>query len=96
MPSIIIGGLLGGFFTAAEAAAIAAVYAALVGLFVFGDLDFGGVMTSIRTSIDRIVQIFAIIGFSSAFSWTHAIAHVPVKLTTWIQDIGAGPVCSSL
>jgi tripartite ATP-independent transporter DctM subunit len=92
MPAIIIGGLLGGFFTATEAAAIAAVYAAMIGLFVFGELNIGKMVTSIKTSIDRTAQIFAIIGFSAVFSWTLGIARVPVTLTNWIQDIGAGPV----
>lgn len=92
MPVIIVGGLLGGLFTATEAAAVAAVYAALIGAFVFGDLDLDGLVGSVETSIDRTVQIFAIIGFSSVFSWTLAIARVPAAITSWIESIGAGPV----
>ena len=40
MPVIILGGIYGGYFTATEAAVVAAVYGIIVGLFVYKELKF--------------------------------------------------------
>lgn len=69
MPAVILGGIYGGIFTATEAAAVAVIYSAFVGLFVYRQLDLKGLWAASVDSGIVTARILIIVGAASAFSW---------------------------
>ena len=91
VPIIIIGGIVGGVFTATEAAVVATVYALFITM---------GVYRSLKP--DRLVKVFseaghltAVILFcvaaASIFGWLLAFYRVPDKLTAWFLQYSTSP-----
>ena len=84
MPFMIIGGILGGVFTPTEAAAAAAGYAILIGLFVTKKLNFKNlpgvfVRAGIITS-----AVLLIVSMASIFAWLLTILQIPQNLASLI------------
>lgn len=93
MPVIIIGGILSGIFTVTEAAAVAALYALLVGIFVYREIN----------SLEKVYQIFSdsavlvsaimfLIGCAKLYSWLLVVTHVPQIVTDFIFSITQNPL----
>ncbi|HDM76298.1 MAG TPA: TRAP transporter large permease [Deltaproteobacteria bacterium] len=86
-PIIILGGILGGIFTATESAAVAVIYALGVGLFVHRELH---VRDLPRIFIDAAVMssiIMFIIAAASIFSWFLAIEEIPKLITGFLLSV---------
>jgi C4-dicarboxylate transporter DctM subunit len=69
MPVIIIGGIVGGVVTPTESGALAAVYAAAVGLFVYRELRLVDVARIVTESAINSGLILLMIAASGIFSW---------------------------
>ncbi len=91
-PIIILGGILGGIFTATESAAVAVVYALFVGLFIHRELDFRDLP---RIFIDALVMssvIMFIIASASIFSWFLAIEEIPKLITGFLLGLTSNKI----
>jgi tripartite ATP-independent transporter DctM subunit len=75
-PALILGGILGGFFTPTEAAAIGALYMLLLA-FSYRTLRIRDVVAIFRDTTSITAQIMLIIGASALFSWILARERVP-------------------
>ncbi|MUW13696.1 TRAP transporter large permease subunit [Halorubrum sp. CBA1125] len=91
MPIIILGGIVGGVFTPTEAAAVACVYAVIIGMFIFGTLSLQGIYDSLESSVLRTSQLFIILGFATMLSYLLAKERIPQNLAAAIMDLGLGP-----
>lgn len=69
MPVIILGGIVGGVTTPTEAGVAAVLYALLVGLFVYRELDWRGILRITRESMVSSGLILLTIAASGIFSW---------------------------
>jgi C4-dicarboxylate transporter DctM subunit len=69
MPTIILGGIYGGVFTATEAAAVSVVYAAVVCVFIYRQLDLRGLWEVCIDSGLASARILIMVGAASLFSW---------------------------
>jgi TRAP-type transport system large permease protein len=90
-PVIIMGGILGGVFTPTEAAAIAAGYAFVLGLFVIRTLtiaDIPGIL--IRSAMTSAV-VLLLIGAAMAFKTVAALAHTPELLAGAFLGLSDNP-----
>lgn len=76
-PIIILGGILGGIFTATEAAAIAVVYGFLVGKFVYKELTFKRIPKILLDSSILASVILFIISTASIFGWILTMQNIP-------------------
>ncbi len=90
-PFIIVGGILLGWFTATESAAIAVIYAALLSIFVYREMDLKRLYgTLVETGKLASVALFCV-GTASAFGWLLAYYQIPKALlsnvTSWGLDI---------
>ncbi len=90
-PFIIVGGILLGWFTATESAAIAVIYAALLSIFVYREMDMKRLYgTLVETGKLASVALFCV-GTASAFGWLLAYYQIPKALlsnvTSWGLDI---------
>ena len=92
MPVVVIGGIVGGAFTATEGSAVAVVYALGVGFFVTRRLrvaDLPGAM--VRTALTSGV-VGAMIAFASVVTYMLTIDQLPAKLLTLIQSLTTSPI----
>ncbi len=91
-PAIILGGILGGIFTATESAAAAVFYSLVVGMFVYREIkvrDLAAVF--IEGSVIAAIVMF-IISTASIFSWVAAIDDIPGRLAAALLMISDNPV----
>lgn len=92
MPVVVIGGIVGGAFTATEGSAIAVVYALVVGFVVTRKLSLGDLPEAlVRTAITSAV-VGAMIAFASVVTYMLTIDQMPSKLLTLIQSITSSPI----
>lgn len=91
-PVIILGGILGGIFTATESAAVAVVYALLVGMFVYRKIKIKDLVHLFTSgSITSSIVMF-IIATASVFSWIAAIEDIPARLAGTMLTLTDNPV----
>ncbi len=74
---IVVVGVVGGWFTATESAAIAVVYSLFVSVFVYKGLDWKGVWKVLEECIDTLAIVLILIASSSAFGYCLTQLHVP-------------------
>ena len=92
MPVLVIGGIVGGAFTATEGSAIAVVYAALLGFFVTRSLklaDLPGIV--IRAAITS-AMVGALIAFASIITYLMTVDLMPQKLTALLMSLTTNPM----
>ena len=92
MPVIVIGGIVGGAFTATEGAAIAVVYAVAIGFFVTRQLalrDLPGIV--VRAAITSAV-VGALIAFASIITYLMTVDLLPQTLSTLLRGLTHDPL----
>jgi tripartite ATP-independent transporter DctM subunit len=91
MPVIIIGGIVGGVFTATEAGAVAVVYAFVVGKFLYRSFTFAEVPSILLAAGSLTVMVMSIIVFAAVFGWLLAILGVPVLIIDFMTTLTENP-----
>jgi TRAP-type transport system large permease protein len=91
MPVIVIGGIVGGAFTATEGSAIAVVYALLIGLFVTRKLRLSDLPEAIIRAAITSAVLGAMIAFASVVTYMLTIDMLPHKLLVLIQSLTSSP-----
>ncbi|MGD8521258.1 MAG: TRAP transporter large permease [Desulfobacterales bacterium] len=84
---IIVGGVIGGIFTATESASVAVIYAFLVTLFVYRDFKFRQLPQLFHGVIKTVCIVMILIGFASGFAYLMALMQVPAKATHFFLSI---------
>lgn len=69
IPFIIVGGILGGLFTATESAAVAVVYAFVISKWIYKELDWHRVYLASVYATKTSAIILMIISIATVFSW---------------------------
>lgn len=91
-PTIILGGILCGVFTATESAAVAVFYALLTGFAVYRELSWRELpRLFVEASITASVIMF-IIASATAFSWLLTIEQVPTRLASVMTLFSDNPM----
>ncbi len=87
VPIILMGGILGGVFTATEAGAVAVVYAVVIGFFVYRELDLAKFYQVSLVAAKTTASIGIIIASAGIFGWVLALEQVPSKVAVLIQSM---------
>jgi len=74
---IVVVGVIGGIFTATEAAGLSVVWAFIVTFFIYKEIPLKQFWTILGTSLRTISMVMIIIGTSAAFGWLLAFLKVP-------------------
>ncbi len=90
-PVIILGGILLGVFTATESAAVAVVYALVVGMFVYRKIAVKDLFPLFRDGAVTSAIVMFIIATASVFSWIAAIEEIPGRLAGSLLGITNNP-----
>jgi C4-dicarboxylate transporter DctM subunit len=91
MPVMILGGLYRGFMTPAESASVASVYALGLGWFVYRELTWKGLLTSLRATAQTTAAIFAIIAMAVYFSTILTYTKTPQAIIQFFVQHSIGP-----
>ncbi|MEE8261947.1 MAG: TRAP transporter large permease [Gammaproteobacteria bacterium] len=91
MPVIILGGILGGIFTATEAAAVAVAYAIFVGSVITRDLRWRHVAHALSRCVTVSAVVFLVVATSSIVSWLLTANLLPVTLASTLRGITSDP-----
>lgn len=89
---IVMGGIYSGMFTPTEAAAVSAVYAFFVAVFVYKDLGLKDVPRMLLSSANMSAMLLYIITNAVLFSFVLANESVPQQLADWLINMGLGPI----
>ncbi|MBI5445368.1 MAG: TRAP transporter large permease [Deltaproteobacteria bacterium] len=91
MPGIILGGILGGVFTPTESSAVAAVYALVLGLFVYREIRWARLPALLAEAGIGTAIVMLVIGASELFGWILAAEQVPMRLAQGILSVTTQP-----
>ncbi len=91
MPFIVIGGIVGGAFTATEGAAIAVAYALVLG-FATRELKLSDIAPALLKSAITTAIVGALIGFASQVTYLFTAEMVGVAIAEWIQSLTTSPM----
>ncbi len=89
---IVIGGIYAGLFTPTEAAAMAAVYAFVVAVFVYKDLTLKDVPGVLLNSAAMSAMILYIVTNAVLFSFLMVSEQIPQSMAAWMSAQGFGVV----
>jgi len=92
MPVIIIGGIYGGIFTPTEAAAVAAVYGAFVGIFVYRELKIRDLPKVIFKAAVSTTMIMFVVGGANLFGWILTNGQVPHQMGLAFSNFTNSPI----
>ncbi len=92
MPVIILGGIYTGIFTPTEAAAVAAIYGAVVGLFVYKELKFKDLSRTLLSAAYNTTMIMFVVGAANLFGWILTNAQVPHMLAQSFTEMTSSPI----
>jgi C4-dicarboxylate transporter DctM subunit len=91
-PVIILGGIYGGFFTPTEAAAVAAVYAFICGVFIHREMNVKKIITTIGSACSTTGTTMVILGCATAFTQILTIEQIPQMITHSILNVSSSAV----
>lgn len=91
-PVIILGGILGGIFTATESAAVAVIYALVLGLLVYRQLRPRDLIPLFREGAVISAIVMFIISTASVFSWLAAMEDIPELLAGGLLRLTDSPI----
>ena len=89
---VVIGGIYAGIFTATEAAAMSAVYAFFVAVFVYKEMSLKQVPRSLLDSANLSAMILYIITNAVLFSFLMTSENIPQQMAEWLLNKGLGTI----
>ena len=89
---VVIGGIYSGMFTPTEAAAMSAVYAFFVAVFVYKDMTLKGVPKVLLDSANMSAMLLYIITNAVLFSFLMTSEQIPQLMAEWLLEKGLGQV----
>ncbi|GGX91627.1 TRAP transporter large permease [Vogesella alkaliphila] len=89
---VVIGGIYTGIFTPTEAAAMSAVYAFVVAVFIYKDLTLKQVPKVLLDSASMSAMLLYIITNAVLFSFLMTSEGIPQAMAGWLIDAGLGPI----
>lgn len=92
MPVIVIGGIVGGAFTATEGAAIAVMYAMVIGFFVTRQLRLGDLPGIIVRAAITSAVVGAMIAFASVVTYLMTVDLLPQTLSDLLRALTHDPL----
>jgi len=90
-PVILIAGMLAGFFTPTEIAAVTVLYTVLVSWLFYRELTWAGVLRAAFETVHASTGILLIVAVAALFGWILSVEQVPQRLTDAMLAISRNP-----
>ena len=91
MPVVLLGGIYSGVFTPTEAAAVAALYALVLALFVYRAFDFKGLLKILAESTRSTAVVSMVICGAFILNYALATEQVPERVAAWFASLALSP-----
>ena len=91
LPVIVVGGLKFGVFTPTESAVVAAMYALLVSIFVYGEIKIKDLMPIFVSAAKTSAVVMFLVAAAMVSAWMITVAQLPAQLTTLLQPLLDSP-----
>lgn len=92
MPVIILGGIYGGIFTPTEAAAVACVYALLVGVLLYRTMKFKHIVAAFKESAVTTGVMILLVFFACVFSNILTRENMPQVIADALTSVSDSPI----
>lgn len=92
VPGIILGGIYSGIFTPTEAGAVAVVYAAIIGIFVYRDITVKDLPAILAGTAKTSGTILVLVIMATAFGRLITLARIPTELAATITSLSDNPI----
>jgi tripartite ATP-independent transporter DctM subunit len=89
---LVLGGILAGFFTATEAAAVAVIYAFLLSVIVYKEVNWSDIPGILLQGGITTAVVFLLIGTSMAMSWILAFENIPQDISSALLGLSNSKV----
>jgi C4-dicarboxylate transporter DctM subunit len=89
---LVLGGIYSGLFTPTEAAAMAAMYAFFIAVFVYKEMSLAEVPAVLLKASSMSAMILYIITNAAVFSWLLTSEQIPQSMAEWMTAQGFGVV----
>ena len=93
---IVVVGVVGGWFTATESAAVAVIYSLLVSVYIYKGLNWKGVWKVLEQCVDTLSIVLILISTSSIFGYCLTTLHVPDMAARAIIGMTNNPIILAL
>ncbi len=87
--AIILGGILGGVFTAIEAGAVACIWAFFVTMFIYRDYRWRDLPELIHRTMRTVAMVMTLIAFASSVGYVMALMQVPARVTALLLTLSS-------
>lgn len=88
---VVIGGIVGGIFTATEGAAVAVLYSAILAAF-YRQIKVKDMLHILKETLVMTGIVLFLVGTSSFMSWVMAYAGIPQQITNILLSISDNPI----
>ena len=89
LPGIILGGIFSGLFTPTESAAVAVVYALVIGIFLYRDLKWSQLPDILIDSFITSATVLLVVSAASVLSWIITFESVPLDLMKLLSNFAS-------
>jgi tripartite ATP-independent transporter DctM subunit len=89
---IVIGGILGGIFTATEAAAIAVLYSFILAVLIYREVKWSDLPSILLKGAITNAVVMLLIGSSSGMSWLLTTENVPQEVSAALLALSENPI----
>ena len=87
--AIILGGILGGVFTAIEAGAVACLWAFFVTMFIYRDYKWRDLPQLVHRTLRTVAMVMTLIACASSVGYVMALTQMPGKITAFFLTISS-------
>ena len=92
LPVIIVGGIRSGVFTPTEAAAVACVYALLIGGLVYRSLSFKAIASGFYETATMSAGVMLVVAMASMTAFVLGIENIPARIAASLLGVTESPV----
>lgn len=93
---IVVFGVVFGWFTATESAAIAVIYSLIVSVYIYKGLDWKGVWRVLEDCVNTLSVVLILISTSSIFGYCLTMLHVPSLAANAVIGLTNNPILIAL
>jgi tripartite ATP-independent transporter DctM subunit len=87
--AIILGGILGGVFTAIEAGAVACIWAFFVTMFIYRDYRWRELPQLVHRTMRTMAMVMTLIAFAASVGYVMALMQVPARITAMLLTLSS-------